>query len=175
MCIRVCWGHLSLSAIIMASCHLVCMINISSNLQVRQVFLATAIIASKGGKKSPSSVLFGKGPEKQSSWPCTTASHYQSHLPRFVFAFFFPPLSLSSILSPFNCLSSFVPAVVLLLLCFALCLLCLVLPALLSFLVSLPCLFTPNPPSHGKKKKLCGLHYTTSSFYPLITHSTPLA
>lgn len=51
-----------------------------------------------------SSVLFGKGPEKQSSWLCTTASHYQSHLRTFVFVFSSPSLRLSSILSPFNCL-----------------------------------------------------------------------
>lgn len=46
-----------------------------------------------------SSVQFGKGPGKQSSRPCTTASHYQSHLPTFVFAFSFPPLSFFHLVS----------------------------------------------------------------------------
>lgn len=70
-----------------------------------------------GGKKIPlhspstiqSSNLFGKGLEKQSFWPCTTASHYQSHLPTFVSYIF---LSSSSVLLP-SCL----PLIVFVFLC----------------------------------------------------------
>lgn len=153
-----------------------------------------------GKKKNPPpltyhhscTILFGKGPEKQSSWPCTTASHYQSHLRTFVFAFSFPPLHLSSISSPFNCLCLFLspplfcPHCVLLsassFLFFPPCFLFLYLIIAHSFLplsslVSLP----PSSPPHGENVQSCSLksqpnlHYPTSSFYPLITHSTLLA
>lgn len=63
--------------------------------------------AIRGGEiplHSPSTIqssnLFGKGLEKQSFWPCTTASHYHSHLPTFVSYIF---LSSSSVLLP-SCL-----------------------------------------------------------------------
>lgn len=66
-----------------------------------------------------SSVLFGKGPEKQSCRLCTTASHYQSHLPTFVFAFSFPTFFLPS--------------------CFSLIVSLLLSPPLLSFLLTHSC------------------------------------
>lgn len=101
----------------MTSCHLVSMDNTSTSeagvpwsshhCLLRWCVISKAVPSKKSLSNHlpplTSSVLFGKGPEKQSSRPCTTASHYRSHLPTFVFAFSLPPLRLSSILSPFNC------------------------------------------------------------------------
>lgn len=95
-------------------------------------------------------------------------------------------LCLSSISSPFNChcpchcfaLSKF---------CFPSllsCPSCLAFSSCVSLLLipifpSLPCLFNRVPPLHMAKscslKSQPNLHYPTPSFYPLITHSTPLA
>lgn len=75
---------------------------------------SSAIRGEKIPLHSPSTIqssnLFGKGLEKQSFWSCTTASHYQSHLPTFVSYIFLS--SSSSVLLP-SCL----PLIVFVFLC----------------------------------------------------------
>lgn len=100
----------------MVFCNLVCMDDTSSSKAgvprgtphlLSWRVINRAVLSGGGGKiplHSPSTIqssnLFGKGLEKQSFWPCTTASHYHSHLPTFVPYIF---LSSSSVLLP-SCL-----------------------------------------------------------------------
>lgn len=118
---RLQWGRVCFRIILMISCDLVCWDNTSVSeagvLSPKPSQLLRENVISGGAhqkKKSSylplltSSIQFREGPEKQSSWSCTTAPHYQYHLPTFVFVVSCPPLHLPSILSSFNCLSSFV-------------------------------------------------------------------
>lgn len=134
----------------MVFCHLVCMDDTSSSKAgiprgtphlLRWRVINRAVLS--GGEKIPlhspstiqSSNLFGKGLEKQSFWPCTTASHYQSHLPTFVSYIF---LSSSSVLLP-SCL----PLIAFVFLCPCHC-----------WALALFCFFSPLP---------CSAHLTSSS------------
>lgn len=181
----------------MASCHPVCTDNTSRSeagvpcsshhCLSRWCVISQAVPS----KKSPSthlaplvsSVLFGKGPEKQSSRPCTTASHYQSHLPTFVFAFAFLPSVFFSISSPFNCLLLSLPlfsysCVRLFLSCSSHLALssCISLLLVLSFpLLLYTSFFSPCGKNSYSFKSKSNLHYPTPSIHPLITHSTQLA
>lgn len=131
----------------MVFCHLVCMDDTSSSKAgvprgtphlLRWRVINRAVL-SEIPLHSPSTIqssnLFGKGLEKQSFWPCTTASHYQSHLPTFVSYIF---LSSSSVLLP-SCL----PLIVFVFLCPCHC-----------WALALFCFFSPVP---------CSAHLTSSS------------
>lgn len=136
----------------MVFCHLVCMDDTSSSqagsswhpspLKVTCYQQSSAIwVGWEIPLHSPSTIqssnLFGKGLEKQSFWPCTTASHYQSHLPTFV-SYIFLSSSSSSVLLP-SCL----PLIAFVFLCPCHC-----------WALALFCFFSPLP---------CSAHLTSSS------------
>lgn len=116
---------------------------------------------------------FGSSLKNQSCPPCTTASHYHSHLLTFEFT-----VPSCSVISPSRLL-----LIVIDVFCarhcfvfnfFSWCVLLVSLP-LSHYCSSMSAHVLYSMWQKAVLWSLCNLHYPTCSFYPLITHSIPLA